>query len=86
MTGVEAISNAVTVFKPPEWRNARTTLSWMIGLLVTMFVGIIVLVELGGIVPEHCQTVLSQLAHQDFGRPTVRLRPGDDCPRAPPRR
>jgi amino acid transporter len=67
MTGVEAISNAVTVFKPPEWRNARTTLSWMIGLLVTMFVGIIVLVELGGIVPEHSQTVLSQLAHQDFG-------------------
>jgi Amino acid permease len=39
----------------------------MIGLLVTMFVGIIVLVELGGIVPEHSQTVLSQLAHQDFG-------------------
>jgi amino acid transporter len=67
MTGIEAISNAVPVFKPIEWRNARTTLSWMIGLLVTMFVGVIVLVELGGIVPEPGQTVLSQLAHQNFG-------------------
>jgi amino acid transporter len=67
MTGIEAISNAVPVFKAVEWRNARTTLSWMIGLLVTMFVGIIVLVELGGIAPEPGQTVLSQLAHQEFG-------------------
>jgi amino acid transporter len=67
MTGVEAISNAVPVFKPPEWRNARTTLSWMIGLLVTMFVAIVVLVELGGIVPVPGQTVLSQLARQEFG-------------------
>ena len=67
MTGIEAVSNAVSVFKPVEWRNARTTLSWMIGLLVAMFVGIIVLVELGGIVPRSGQTVLSQLAHQEFG-------------------
>ena len=27
MTGIEAISNAVPVFKPVEWRNARTTLT-----------------------------------------------------------
>ncbi len=33
MTGIEAISNAVPAFKPTEWRNARITLSWMIGLL-----------------------------------------------------
>jgi amino acid transporter len=67
MTGIEAISNAVPVFKPVEWRNARTTLSWMVGLLIAMFVGIIVLVELDGVVPESSQTVLSQLAHLDFG-------------------
>jgi amino acid transporter len=67
MTGVEAISNAVPVFKPVEWRNARTTLTWMIGLLVMMFMGIVVLAELGGIVPVPGQTVLSQLAHQEFG-------------------
>jgi hypothetical protein len=39
MTGIEAISNAVLAFKPTEWRNARITLSWMVGLLITMFAG-----------------------------------------------
>ena len=67
MTGIEAISNAVPAFKPVEWRNARTTLTWMIGLLISMFVGIVVVVHLDGIVPEPSQTVLSQLAHLDFG-------------------
>jgi amino acid transporter len=67
MTGIEAISNAVPAFKPVEWRNARTTLTVMIGLLITMFVGIIVLVHLQGIVPEPHQTVISQLAHREFG-------------------
>jgi amino acid transporter len=67
MTGIEAISNAVPAFKPVEWRNARTTLTWMIGLLIAMFVGIIALVELDGIIPEPGQTVLSQLAHRAFG-------------------
>ena len=67
MTGIEAISNAVPVFKPAEWRNARLTLTWMVGLLIAMFVGIIALVELDGVVPESSQTVLSQLAHRAFG-------------------
>jgi amino acid transporter len=67
MTGIEAISNAVPVFEPVAWRNARATLSWMIGLLIAMFVGVIALVELGGIVPEASQTMLSQLAHLHFG-------------------
>jgi amino acid transporter len=67
MTGIEAISNAVPAFKPVEWRNARITLDWMVGLLVAMFAGIVVLVELNGIVPDSNQTVLSQLAHRDFG-------------------
>ncbi len=39
----------------------------MIGLLISMFVGIVVVVHLDGIVPEPSQTVLSQLAHLDFG-------------------
>lgn len=33
VTGVEAISNGVTAFKKPEWRNARTTLVIMGSLL-----------------------------------------------------
>jgi amino acid transporter len=67
MTGIEAISNAVPAFKPTEWRNARTTLTWMVSLLIVMFAGTIVLVHLDGVVPSSTQTVLSQLAHISFG-------------------
>ena len=66
MTGIEAISNAVPVFKPVEWRNARTTLTWMVGLLIALFAGTIAMVQLGGIVPNAHETVLSQLAHRSF--------------------
>ena len=67
MTGIEAISNAVPSFKPPEWRNARITLSWMVGLLIAMFAGVLVISKLAGVVPESSQTMLSQLAHLSFG-------------------
>ncbi|MFD9868130.1 APC family permease [Streptomyces niveus] len=67
MTGIEAISNAVPAFKPVEWRNARTTLTWMVGLLVVLFAGIIALVHFSGILPRSQETVLSQLAHLSFG-------------------
>ena len=71
MTGIEAISNAVPSFKPAEWRNARITLSWMIGLLIGlligMFGGVLVITRLAGIVPVASQTMLSQLAHLYFG-------------------
>jgi hypothetical protein len=67
MSGIEAISNAVPVFEDVEWRNARATLSWMVALLIVMFAGVIVLVEVDGVVPQSGQTVLSQLAHVEFG-------------------
>ncbi len=67
MTGIEAISNAVPSFKPVEWRNAQITLSWMIGLLIGMFGGVLVITRLAGIVPVASQTMLSQLAHLSFG-------------------
>ena len=67
MTGIEAISNAVPVFKPTEWRNARTTLTWMVGLLIALFAGTIALVQLTGVVPSAQETILSQLAHRSFG-------------------
>jgi amino acid transporter len=69
MTGIEAISNAVPAFQPEPWRNARTTLTWMIALLVTLFAGTVVLTHLDGIVPQSDQTVLSQLAHRHLGGP-----------------
>ncbi|MET4925436.1 APC family permease [Streptomyces sp. PSRA5] len=67
MTGIEAISNAVPAFKPVEWRNARTTLTWMIGLLIVLFAGTIAIVHFSGILPESRETVLSQLAHLSYG-------------------
>ena len=67
MTGIEAISNAVPVFKPPGWRNARTTLTLMAGILLAMFAGIVMLAHLDGVVPRPGETVLSQLAQQSFG-------------------
>jgi amino acid transporter len=70
MTGIEAISNGVPVFRPPEWRNARTTLSWMVILLAVMFSGITLLAHLDGTVPGQ-ETVLSQLASHTFGRGVV---------------
>jgi amino acid transporter len=67
MTGIEAVSNDVPAFKPVEWRNARTTLTWMIILLVAMFGGTIALIHFDGVVPSGRETVLSQLAHRSFG-------------------
>jgi amino acid transporter len=66
MTGIEAVSNAVPVFRPPEWRNARTTLTWMITLLIVLFVGLTLLIHLDGVAPRPDETVLSQLARQTF--------------------
>ncbi len=68
MTGIEAVSNAIPAFQPVEWKNARTTLQWMVGLLVIMFVGLILLIHLEGIAPRPGETVLSQLAHRTAGR------------------
>jgi amino acid transporter len=67
MTGIEAISNAVPAFQPVEWRNAELTLSWMVGLLIAMFAGVLVAAKLAGVVPQTSQTMLSQLAHLSYG-------------------
>jgi amino acid transporter len=67
MTGIEAVSNAVPAFEPPEWKNARTTLTWMVGMLITLFLGLTVLIHLDGVVPGSNQTLLSELAHRHLG-------------------
>ncbi|MFG1776356.1 APC family permease [Micromonospora sp. NPDC049048] len=66
MTGIEAVSNAVPAFRAPEWRNARTTLTWMVGMLVLFFAGLVGLIHLSGVVPTAGQSVLSQLARFTF--------------------
>jgi amino acid transporter len=67
ITGVEAIANAVPAFHPPEWRNARTTMTWMIAILFTVFAGLMLLIHLDGIAWKPDETMLSQLAHRSFG-------------------
>lgn len=74
LTGVEAISNGIPAFRPPESRNAGHTLIAMVILLVTMFVGITFLanhfpIELGG--HESGKTVLAQVNAEIFGEGSV---------------
>lgn len=69
VTGVEAISNGVPAFKPPEWRNARTTLMWMGGLLGAMFLGLGILARTVKAVPDPAEkvTLLAQIGRAVFG-------------------
>jgi amino acid transporter len=69
LTGVEAISDGVPAFKPPEWRNARTTLTWAAILFAILFISISLLVSILGILPDpdEKQTVLSILARHLTG-------------------
>jgi amino acid transporter len=67
VTGVEAISNGIPAFKPPEWRNARTTLMWMGTLLGAMFLGLSFLAMKLQSTPSETKTVISQVGRAVFG-------------------
>mgnify|MGYP001940672211 FL=1 len=67
LTGVEAISNAVTNFKDPAPKNAVKTLVMMGTILAVLLVGIVSLSYVYGIMPQTETTVLSQLASKIFG-------------------
>jgi amino acid transporter len=67
MTGIEVISNAVPVFRPLEAAHARQTLSVMLGLLVSMFVGVVLVAHFDGAAPGGTQTLLSRVSHDSVG-------------------
>ena len=67
MTGVEAVSNGVPAFRPPESRNASATLVAMAVIAITMFMGITLLAHAYRIVPSETETVVSQIARGTFG-------------------
>src|SRR5262245_11624279 len=67
LTGVEAVSNGVPAFRPPESRNAAQTLVWMAVLAITMFTGITLLAHAYGVAPNDSETVVSQIARATFG-------------------
>jgi amino acid transporter len=73
MTGVEAVSNGVPVFKAPTIKNAERTLTIIIAILVALLGGIALLARtyrLGATPPGETgyESVLSQLAGAVLGR------------------
>ncbi len=69
LTGTEAISNGIPAFKPPEARNAATTLTAMAILLAIMFIGTSALAYLYHVHPHDNETVISQFARIIFSGP-----------------
>ena len=67
MTGVEAVSNGVPAFKPPESKNAAATMLMMAVMSITMFVGITLLARAYQVMPSEHETVVSQIARGVFG-------------------
>jgi amino acid transporter len=63
LTGTEAVADGVSIFKPPESRNAAITLLMMGTLFGAIFLGISFLVQHVGLVPDPAEdeTLLSQL-------------------------
>jgi amino acid transporter len=72
LTGVEAISNGVTAFRPPEARNAGITMIWMSTILGTLFLGITYLARhLQVSYDVGSETVISQVGRAVFGSGAV---------------
>lgn len=73
LTGVEAVTDGVPAFKPPESKNAARVLSIMGVILVSMFIGITYLAHRLHVQPfpvddhGHRHTVISQIASAIYG-------------------
>ncbi|MDD5467847.1 MAG: APC family permease [Anaerolineales bacterium] len=67
LTGIEAISNGVPAFRPPEAKNASQTLVVMALLMAILFVGSIGLTQYLGVIAGPQETILSALARKVYG-------------------
>jgi amino acid transporter len=69
LTGTEAISNGVPAFKPPEARNAGTTMLAMALILGAIFVGLSFLAAAFGIAPDptEAETLISRITRAVIG-------------------
>jgi amino acid transporter len=67
LTGIEAVSDGVPAFKPPEADNARKVLLWLGLISITLFLGITFLAYRLGAIPKEGETVVSQLARHLYG-------------------
>jgi amino acid transporter len=71
MTGVEAVSDGVPAFRPPESKNAAATLITMAVLAITMFLGITFLAHAYQVMPSEKESGVSQLGRAIFGSGTI---------------
>ena len=71
MTGIEAISTGVKVFREPAEQNARATLLVMGGLLSLMLLSVTGLGYMYGVAPNSDVTVLAQIGMHVFGNGSV---------------
>src|SRR5258706_11238375 len=67
LTGIEAISNGVPSFQPPQSKNAGRTLVVMACLMGLMFLGSIGLTQFLGVIAGPNETILSALARRLLG-------------------
>ena len=68
LTGIEAISNGVRAFQPPESKNAAKTMVAMGIIAMSLFVGITFLSTRMHLIPaEHGESILSQMTRQVTG-------------------
>ena len=69
MTGTEAISNGVSIFRAPQAKNARTTLALMSLILGTMFLGVSILAAVSHPIPytSGTPTVVSEIGKVVYG-------------------
>ena len=67
MTGVEAVSDGVPAFQPPESKNAAGTLVTMAVLAIAMFLGITFLAHAYQVMPTEQESGVSQLGRAIVG-------------------
>jgi amino acid transporter len=66
LTGVEAISNGVSAFRPPEGRNAARTLLVMGAIAITLFLGVSYLAVVMHARPSETTSLISEIARATF--------------------
>jgi hypothetical protein len=68
VTGIEAISNGIPSFKPPESKNAAITMQWEAAFLGFFLLGVAFLATRYGLVPTHDETIVSTLGRTILGK------------------
>ena len=67
LTGIEAISNGVQVFRKPESKNANLTMVAMGLMAMSLFTGITFFATHLGLIPSHTESILSQMTRRITG-------------------